>query len=217
MVAALALVACGTVARADTSAAQSRAGESAPVVMDEFERQFFELNNRCSLAGSLRATAAQYFVDHAEQTHARFLAAAERTPSAAVLMVLGRMGREESVPLLERLLAGGEELLAWDAGSALGANRTPAALGALLRQVGARDKNVVYGATLGLMARGDAAACPRLLRLAAEPRAGDVHYYLVQAAGRLDCWSRAQLTQIAAADRDPAVRDLATRLIRERR
>jgi HEAT repeat protein len=187
---ALALVAYGAVARADASTAQDRAGETSPPVMDEFDRQFFELNNRCSLAGSLRASAAQYFVDHAEQTHARLLAAAQQTPSAAVLMVLGRMGREESVPLLEKLLAEGGELVAWDAGSALGAHRTKAAFNALLRQVGARDKNVVFGATLGLMARGDAAACPRLLRLTTEERASDVHYYLAQAADRLGCSSR---------------------------
>jgi hypothetical protein len=215
----LALLVClaGATSFAHADASPSSRNGAAPVPFDDFHMHVSMLMNRCSIGGPYeRGVARAWFLDH-PGTYPRLLSLLDPSSpeyTTVVMEVLPLFGRADSVPPMERLLAEGSELTSWRAGELLGTNPHPAALAALLRQVRSTNKETLYGATLGLMNRRDASACPTLLAQTAKSAGSERHYYLFQAAGRLGCIARSRLEAVARDDANADLRQLAGRILR---
>jgi HEAT repeat protein len=162
-----------------------------------------------------REQSLQYLLAHAEQAHPRLLDLLEGNPAAlqapAILEALPRFGRAESVPMLERLLVRGEELVSRAAGRALGLHPAPEALAALLRGLRSPLPETVIAAADGLLVRRDRAAGEPLLGLMGHPDPV-VRYHVLQAAGGLGGLSPAELDRLQVRETDADVRGLLARL-----
>lgn len=163
-----------------------------------------------------RERAAQWLVEHADRAYPAVLGRFDQGRAGAALVeLLPRFDREESIPRLERLLSGPEPP-AWAAGQALARQSQPAAGEALRRALDHADPKVATIAADGLGARGDRADCTALVAHVASTDAR-LRYHVVQAAGRLGCLARADLESLSHDDADDDVRALATRLLSEMR
>lgn len=161
-----------------------------------------------------RERAAAWLVAHADRAYPALLARLdEEKAGVAVIELLPRFGRAESIPRLERLLAGPEPP-AWAAGQALALHPQPAAGEALRRALASREPAVAGIAAEALGTRGDRGDCAALVRAAgaADTR---LRYHAVQAAGKLGCLGRETLESLVRSDADADVRDLAKRLLGE--
>jgi len=107
-----------------------------------------------------RERSADWLVAHAERTYPRLLArVADGRFGVAVVQLLPRFARRESIPVLELLLTG-PELIAWAAGQALAEHRDVTADAALQRALAADEPATRIAAADGLATRRDPAACP---------------------------------------------------------
>jgi len=162
-----------------------------------------------------REQATAWLLEHAERSYPVVLGRFDRGQAGEALVeLLARFDREESIPRLERLLPGAEPP-AWAAGQALARQSQPAAGEALRRALGHADPKVATVAADGLGARGDRADCTALVTHVTSTDAR-LRYHVVQAAGRLGCLARADLEALSREDADADVRALATRLLAEK-
>ena len=162
-----------------------------------------------------RERAAQWLLDHADRSYPVVLARFDQGRAGeALVALLSRFDRHESIPRLERLLSGPEPP-AWAAGQALARHSQPAAGEALRRALGHADPKVATIAADALGTRGDRGDCAALVVHVQNPDAR-LRYHVVQAAGHLGCLARADLESLARSDADADVRALATRLLAEK-
>jgi HEAT repeat protein len=160
-----------------------------------------------------RERAVEWLVAHADRAYPHILARLdEGRATEALIQLLPRMGRAESIPRLERYLTQTESL-GWAAGRALALHPQPAAGEALRRALANRDPAVAALASDALGTRGDRADCAALLAAAHAPDAR-LRYHAVQAAGKLGCFDRKALESLAQFDADADVRGLAAELLK---
>lgn len=158
-----------------------------------------------------RREAIEYLLSHAGQAYPRILAELEARPRAldapALIQVLPLFRREESVGVLEKILASGDERVCRAAGEALGREPSERALPVLLAglESGARETRI--GAAIGLGVRRDRSACAALERRLAPAEAVERHY-LVQAMAEIGCRNEALWEQLEA-DPDADIRAVA--------
>jgi HEAT repeat protein len=170
-----------------------------------------------------RQQAADWLVAHAARAYPRLLAGLTAGMlGRAVIQLMPRFGRAETIPVLERLLWG-SELFVEAAAQALALHPQREAGEALDRALARPEPGVVKAAADALITRGDRAHCPALITrgdrahcpalIAAlktpEPIA---RYHVVQAAGTLGCLQPAELAAMSRTDPDPEVRELAAKL-----
>lgn len=183
---------------------------------DEIEAQIRALLSPHGHEADRRAhdRALAFLLAHADEAHPRLLALLEPTrpyvPVAAVNS-LPLFGRAESLPVLERLMREGAELIGMSAGQALGRHPHPDALQALLRGLKHDRAETKVAAADGLLTRGDKRACQALRELLSHTDY-EVRYHAVNAAGKLGCLAREELARIAAHDTEQDIRNLASTL-----
>lgn len=157
-----------------------------------------------------KGRAAEWLLANAEHSYPVLLArVTEGRAGPAAIELLGRFGREDGVDALAALLEE-EGARGFAAARSLASHSSPAALAALGDAMRRGGEQAVLSAD-ALATRGDASACPGLLEAAkdADPR---LRYHAVQAAAALECLPAEQLAELASADPDPDVRELANRL-----
>ncbi len=158
-----------------------------------------------------RREAIDYLLAHADEAYPRILAQLEARPGAldapALIQVLPLFRREESIGVLEKILAGGDSRVCRAAGEALGRELSPRAPVVLLQALESDLREVRIGAAIGLGVRQDPSAC-----MALERRLGPAEpverYYLVQALAQIGCGDEA-LWQRLEDDPEADIRALA--------
>ena len=111
----------------------------------------------------MRDLALAYLLEHADEAHPRLLALVEGdSPPVAVLALLPRFGRAESVSVLERVLRHGSAPATVVAGQSLAQHPLVEARTALESALGDTRSQVVASAAEGLALRGDRASCSAL-------------------------------------------------------
>lgn len=165
----------------------------------------------------IRDRAIQYLLEHADAAYPRVLNALEAAPNGllapALIDLLPRFRRPESIPILGRILTGGEESVARAAGQALGRSEGPAVTPMLSLALSSRLPETVIGAADGLLLRGDNDACPSLRKAMQLPDA-NVRYHVVHAAWTLGCVEDSE-REVLKHDPDRSIRDLAEKLTRD--
>jgi hypothetical protein len=159
-----------------------------------------------------RDLAAAWLVANSQRSYPRLLAGLEDASAGpAILELIPRFQRAESIPLLKRLMAGPEPP-AWAAGQALALHPQPEAGVALRQALESPNPGVVVIAADALGTRGDLNDCAALAKIlnAANPR---VRYHAVQASAKLACLKRDVLEGMARSDVDADVRSLAAQLL----
>lgn len=158
-----------------------------------------------------RHEAIEYLLDHAGEAYPRILAELEARPRAldapALIQVLPLFRREESVDVLARILAGGDERVCRAAGEALGREQSERALPVLLAGLDSEVRETRIGAAIGLGVRRDPSACAALERRL-EPAEPVERYYAVQAMAEIGCRDEA-LWERLEEDPDADIRALA--------
>lgn len=152
---------------------------------------------------------------HPEQAHARLLALLDPAqpfiPVAAV-NAIPLFGKVESVPVLEKLMNQGADMISMSAGQALGRHPHPDAWAALVRGLTAEREETKVAAVDGLLTHGEKVDCEPLRKVLNDP-GYEVRYHAINAAGKLGCLTKQELSQIAENDGERDIRDLATRLM----
>ena len=184
---------------------------------DEMERQIRALLSPGGHEADRRNhdRALAFLLEHADEAHPRLLALLDpksgHVPVAAV-NAIPMFGRAESVPVLEKLMREGAELISGSAGQALARHPRRESLEALLRGLeDARDETKV-AAIDGLMTRGDKSVCDALHGAVDHP-SYEVRYHAVKAAAKLGCLTSEKLKQIADNDSEHDIRTLALTLM----
>jgi HEAT repeat protein len=158
-----------------------------------------------------RQQAADWLVAHAARAYPRLLAGlAAGMLGRAVIQLMPRFGRAETIPVLERLLWG-SELFVEAAAQALALHPQREAGEALDRALARPEPGVVKAAADALVTRGDRAHCPTLIAALKTPEP-IARYHVVLAAGTLGCLQPAELATMSRTDPDPEVRELAAKL-----
>jgi HEAT repeat protein len=158
-----------------------------------------------------RQQAADWLVAHAARAYPRLLAGLTAGMlGRAVIQLMPRFGRAETIPVLERLLWG-SELFVEAAAQALALHPQREAGEALDRALARPEPGVVKAAADALITRGDRAHCPALIAALKTPEP-IARYHVVQAAGTLGCLQPAELAAMSRTDPDPEVRELAAKL-----
>lgn len=160
-----------------------------------------------------REQAGQWLLAHADVAHPRLLellALGASSNPFAIVELLPRFGRDESVIVLATLLSSGSATLQHAAGQALARHPSNAAKSALLHALKSEQAATVVAAADGVLARGDPDACGALRPVLAHADAA-VRYHALQAAGQLGCTTAAELARLAK-DADADVRALAIQL-----
>lgn len=162
-----------------------------------------------------RETAAQALLGYGAAAHQRIvelLQAGRAANPPALIALLPRFGRDDSIPLLQGLVNGdaGPNLLG-AAAQALAQHPSPKAASVLLDALASPSTPTVVVAADALAARGEgqARAPLRGLRLHANAL---VRYHAVQAAHQLGALSSDDLAELAQHDGDADVRALAASL-----
>ncbi|SRR5216683_3079731 len=161
--------------------------------------------------------ALAFLLAHPDEAHPRLLALLDPQSAAvpvAAVNALPLFGLADSVPVLEKLMREGAELISISAGQALGRHSRPEALEALLRGLEDGREETKVAALDGLMTRGDNSVCPVLQKLL-DHSSYEVRYHAVKAAGKLRCLTSENLKQIAANDNERDIRELASTLMSE--
>jgi len=161
-----------------------------------------------------REQSLQYLLAHADQAHPRLLEMLKRNPTAldapAIIEVLPRFARSESVPLLEEIMSLGEEIVSRVAGAALAQHPDAGAMDALRRGLRSPTHETIIAAADGILLCGDRAACSELKNLVSH-NDPIVRYHLIQAASKLDCFGRDELESLKQNETDADIRALITR------
>jgi HEAT repeat protein len=155
-----------------------------------------------------RQQAADWLVTQAAHAYPRLLAGltAGRL-GRAVIQLMPRFGREETIPVLERLL-GGSELFVEAVAQALALHPQREAGEALDRALARTEPHVIKAAADALVTRGDRTHCPALLAALKTPEPS-ARYHVLRAAGMLGCLQPADLAAMSQTDPDPDIRALA--------
>lgn len=194
--------------------------DNPPAPAEELERQIHFLQDPFGDEAHQREQerAVQYLLSHADQAHPRLLELLQSQQAAnpfAIIEVLPRFGRPESVPVLAQILERGPQNASQAAAEALARHPLDSAQTMLLAALSLPAPEAVIAAADGLLSRGDLAACPALLQSSSHPDPL-VRYHVIQAAGSLDCLAEDQLAAIARDDPDEDVKELANRLLQEK-
>jgi HEAT repeat protein len=158
--------------------------------------------------------ALAFLLAHADEAHPRLLALLDPAQSyvpVAAVNSLPLFGRADSLPVLEKLMREGAELISMSAGQALGRHPHAEALPALLRGLKHDRDETKVSAADGLLTRGDNKACQALRKLLNDP-GYEVRYHAINAAGKLGCLSQEDLGEIARDDGEADIRKLAATL-----
>ena len=162
-----------------------------------------------------RDRALGFLLEDADEAHPQLLALIDRPAGyvpVSVVNALPLFGRPESVPVLERLMLEGMELISMSAGQALARHPDPESLAALLRGL-ADNRDVAKVAALdGLRTRGDKTSCSAVQHLL-DHDSYEVRYHAVNAAAHLGCLNAEALRNIAANDSEKDIRELAASLL----
>ena len=159
-----------------------------------------------------RDRAAAWLVEHADRAFPILLARLiEGKLEAGAIALLPRFGRAESIAPLARLLEGPEGI-AWEAGQALAQHPQPEAGEALRHALASSDPVLATIAADALARRGDNGDCAILIKRLSTTHSG-LRFHVLQAAALLDCLSREVISELAEADPNPDVRNLATKLL----
>lgn len=162
-----------------------------------------------------REAAAQYLLEHADAAYpvliSRLASGGGNNP-LAIIEMLPRFGREESIPVIAKWLGTGDELLAPVSAQALAAHPQASAQQTLLDALRSINPLTVAAAADALAIRGEPEACAGL-RNAIGHADAHARYHSVQAAAALRCLSVEDLRSIAANDVDVEVQQLAQRLL----
>lgn len=158
--------------------------------------------------------AERWLLENPEEAHPRLVSLLEtrEVNPYAILRLLPRFGRPESVSVIESCLYVGGESLSAAAAFALADHPSAGALDALTRALDSSRVETRTAAADGLWARGDTLAGPALMARLEEPHAV-VRYHVLQAAGMLGVLPRRRLEEIARRDADSDVRGLAETLL----
>lgn len=124
----------------------------------------------------------------------------EALDAPAVIDLLSRFGRPESIPLLQKILALGNEYSARPAGLALGRMPQKEAALALTDALSSPNSETVIAAARGLLARGEHSACAPLRKAMRHPL-DTVRYHVVDALAKLNCLDAADRKDL---EKDPA-------------
>src|SRR5262245_14961688 len=167
-----------------------------------------------------RDGALLWLLDHAEASHPTLVEIAHSAEAGAAIYsaihLLGRMGREEDVPLLAGLLERTNRALTWEAAQALGLHRAPVALQALLHSLRHDNVEVIAASAVALGERGDEAARAPLETLL-DHRSETVRYRAVYALKRLGPGpSAGRLSALHASETSQYVRDLIVEVLRRK-
>jgi HEAT repeat protein len=161
--------------------------------------------------GRIRERAIQYLLQHAGAAYPRLIGALESAPfglnAPALMELLPRFKRPESIPILARILASGQESVARAAGQALGYTEGDEAEQVLTEALSSSNPETVIGAADGFFIRGEKTPCPALLKAVRHSDA-NVRYHVLQAALRLECLD-AEEREHLLHDADPSIRQLA--------
>jgi HEAT repeat protein len=162
-----------------------------------------------------RDRALAFLLVHADEAHPRLLALLD--PQAgfipvAVVNAMPLFGRPESVPVLEKIMREGAELISMSAGQALARHPRPESLAALMRGLEANRDETKVAALDGLMTRGDKTVCPAVQQLL-DHASYEVRYHAVNVAAHLGCLSSENLRHIAESDSEQDIRELASSLM----
>ncbi len=161
--------------------------------------------------GRIRERAIQYLLQHSDAAYPRLIGALESAPfglsAPALIELLPRFKRPESIPILARILASGQESVARAAGQALGYSEGDDVEQVLKGALSSSNPETVIGAADGFFIRGQKTSCEALLKAAGHPDA-NVRYHVLQAALHLDCLDRAARERLLH-DPDISIRQLA--------
>jgi HEAT repeat protein len=161
-----------------------------------------------------KEVSIRYLLSHADAAYPRLAAALESKPDAldapAIIQLLPRFQRAESVPLLERILLHGRETSAHAAGVALGQLPLESATHALVQALSSSRSETLMGAIDGLPASTAPAVCPALRKLLHYADV-TVRYYAVRSAARLHCLEAHDWEDLEH-DSDESIRDLVRQL-----
>jgi HEAT repeat protein len=182
----------------------------------EIERAILVLQSPFGDAPDLRehARIVQFLLEHADRAHPRLLDLLRSGQAAnpyAVIEILPRFARPESIPVLEQLAGRDPQNLASAAALALATHPLDDARQALLRGLTASREGTVIAVADALMTRRDPSACGKLSEALGHPNDG-ARYHTIQAAASLGCLKPEALSAIASGDASEAIRELARRL-----
>ncbi|HKE25423.1 MAG TPA: hypothetical protein VKB88_23855 [Bryobacteraceae bacterium] len=167
-----------------------------------------------------RRRALDFLLSRADEAHPRMLAALDASGRSAapqfLVLALPAFARAESIPPLESILNNAGEADAMVAARALAAHPASAARETLLRALGSEHEPSAAAAADGLLLRGDPSVCRELLRFT-NHRNREIRYHALQAAAGLGCIDDNTISLISARDADEQIRELARRLLDERR
>jgi hypothetical protein len=171
----------------------------------------------CSLGpGFENDPSVEFVIEHMDEAHPLLLKMIEQDEVhgdiARAFRLLVIAGREESLPVMEKVLLSNDELDSADAGIYLGLHPSPKAFDLLLQGLSSQEKHTLFGATLGLMERKDKAACAPL-RNEMTREDDSQRYYVIQAAGELGCLTRDELKVISKKDTSSDIRDKVKQLL----
>lgn len=183
---------------------------------DELERQIRALVSPGGHEADLRDRdrALAFLLAHPDEAHPRLLAMLDPQGyvPVAVVNAIPLFGRAESVPVLDKLMREGAELISMSAGQALGRHPHPESLTTLLRGLAHERDETKVAALEGLTTRGDRSVCSALRPLL-DHTSYEVRYHAVKAAALLGCLDAENLKQIAENDTEQDIRDLASSLM----
>lgn len=164
---------------------------------------------------NLHEQAVHYMLQHADLAQPRLLElleSGESTNIFAIMDILPKFGRPESVPVLANVLADGEENVANEAALALAQHPLTTARDALVSALSSSNPIVVSAAADGLFAMGDKTACAALRAVHHHPNA-NTRYHIIQTEAQLGCLSSDDLATTLNQDNDPDIRDMLTKFM----
>lgn len=190
----------------------ARGGDPAPEpsMTDPVAAQLARVRTPSGDGAALREaeTASRWLLDHADVSFPAVLAAVEQNPhDAAMVALLGRFGRAEATPALERSFLESDLSRAY-AAAGLGASPDPAARRVLEGAVSSPTTKLASAALLGLGNVGNSTVCVVLRTRLADPVA-ELRWAALHSARRCGCVTAAELATITQTDPDADVRALA--------
>lgn len=156
--------------------------------------------------------AAQWLLSNAAESYPILLERLKsNTASPAIIELLPRFNRKESIPFLEKLLKEHDQI-AFIAGQALAQHHGQESREALRRTVREGESDAMIAAIEGLLTMNNTTDCSEFL-IAAKNADEIVRYHAIRAAWHLKCLTDLQLKEIRNNDSSESVRILATELI----
>jgi len=156
--------------------------------------------------------AADWLIAHADRAYEPLLEMMRKgTAGPAVIQLLPRFMRSESIPALEKALITKSEQIARAAAKALAQHVGPEGLEILKQVVQSPGPGAVIAAADALAILGNKETCLSLLA-ALTHTDHRARYHVVQAAGQIGCLTKDQLILISTNDPDENIRALAADL-----